>query len=111
MIQPGNHDIVIQQGADWEKTFQLFDGDGVAVDLTGSTIAAEIWTDRKQAKLADFTVTWVDRPVGKFSLSLTDAVTSSLLQTGFYDIKVTDANGFSNYWVRGQAVLDLGYTE
>lgn len=111
MIQPGLHNIVIQQGADWEKSFQLFDSDGVAINLTGSTVEAEIWTERKTAKLADFTVTITDVLLGKFKLGLTDAITSTLPESGYYDIKVTDAYGFSNYWVRGKAVVQIGYTE
>lgn len=111
MIQPGLHNIVIQQGADWEKSFQLFDSDGVAINLTGSTVEAEIWTERKTAKLADFTVTITDVLLGKFTLGLTDAITSSLPESGYYDIKVTDVYGFSNYWVRGKAVVQIGYTE
>ena len=111
MIQPGLYNIVIQQGADWEKAFQLFDSDGVGLNLTGSIIEAEIWTERKTSKLADFTVTITDMLVGKFKLNLTDTITSTLPESGYYDIKVTDANGFSNYWVRGKAILDLGYTE
>lgn len=111
MIQPGLHNIVIQQGADWEKSFQLFDGDGVAINLTGSTVEAEIWTERKTAKLADFTVTITDVLLGKFKLGLTDTITSTLPENGYYDIKVTDVYGFSNYWVRGKAVVQIGYTE
>lgn len=111
MIQPGLHNIVIQQGADWEKSFQLFDGDGVAINLTGSTVEAEIWTERKTTKLADFTVTITDVLLGKFTLGLTDAITSTLPESGYYDIKVTDVYGFSNYWVRGKAVVQIGYTE
>lgn len=111
MIQPGNYDITIQQGADWQKTFQLFDSNEDPVDLTGATVEAEIWTEGKRAKLADFTVAWVDRAIGKFTLNLSDTVTFSLTKSGYYDIKVTDANGFSNYWVRGEAILDTGYTE
>lgn len=111
MIQPGLHNIVIQQGADWEKTFQLFDGDGVPLNLTGSTVEAEIWTERKTAKLADFTVTVTDVTGGKFKLNLTDSITSTLPESGYYDVKVTDIYGFSNYWVRGKAILETGYTE
>lgn len=111
MIQPGLYNIVIQQGADWEKSFQLFDSDGVVLNLTGSTVEAEIWTDRKTSKLADFAVTITDITGGKFILSLTDQITSTLPVSGYYDIKVTDIYGFSNYWVRGKATLETGYTE
>lgn len=111
MIQPGAYDITIQQGADWDKTFQLFDSNQDPVDLTGATVEAEVWTEHKHSKLADFTLTWVDREIGKFSLSLSDTITLTLPETGYYDIKVTDANGLSNYWVRGKAILEVGYTE
>ena len=111
MIQPGLHNIVIQQNADWEKTFQLFDGQGDPVNLLGSTVEAEIWTEGKRAKLADFTVTMIDEAIGKFKLGLTDQVTSTLPTSGYYDIRVTDIYGFSNSWVRGQAIVDTGYTE
>lgn len=111
MIQPGAYDITIQQGADWEQEFQLFDSNDDPVDLTGSTVEAEIWLENKRAKLADFTVTIVDVLVGKFKLGLSDTTTANLLQSAYYDIKVTDANGFSNYWVRGVANLATGYTE
>lgn len=111
MIQPGRYDIVIQQGADWEKSFQFFTSSGVAANLTGATVTAELWTQGKRAKLATFTVTYVNRANGEFKLSLTDAVTFSLPTSGYYDIKVTDAAGFSSYWVRGEAVVETGYTE
>lgn len=111
MIQPGLHNIVIQQNADWEKIFQLFDGDGDPVNLTGATVEAELWTEGKRAKLADFTITMLDRVIGKFSLGLSDQITATLPTSGYYDIRVTDVYGFSNYWVRGQAILDTGYTE
>lgn len=111
MIQPGHYNITIQQGADWEKTFQLFDSTGSEVDLTGASVDAEVWTEFKRAKLADFTVTWVDRELGKFKLYLAEEITFTLPSSGYYDIKVTDANGFSNYWVRGKVVMETGYTE
>lgn len=111
MIQPGAYDITIQQGADWDKSFQLFDSDNDPINLNDCIVEAEIWTDHKRSKLADFTVSWVDRAIGKFKISLTDTVTLTLPETGYYDIKVTDALGFSNYWVRGKAILEVGYTE
>lgn len=111
MTQPGRYDIVIQQGADWEKSFQFFSSNGVGLNLTGATVEAELWTEFKRLKLADFIVTYTNRSAGQFKLSLSDAVTYALPSSGFYDIKVTDAAGFSSYWVRGQAVVETGYTE
>lgn len=111
MIQPGNYDITIQQNGDFDQTFQLKDANGTGINLAGSTVEAEIWTEGKKSKLVDFTVTMIDASIGKFKITLTDTQTGSLLQSAYYDIRVTDASGVSYYWVRGQAILDIGYTE
>jgi hypothetical protein len=111
MIQPGNYDITIQQSGDFDATFQLKDSNGSGISLAGSTVEAELWTDGKKAKLADFTVTMIDASIGKFKITLTDTQTATLLQSGYYDVRVTDAAGVSYYWVRGQAILEVGYTE
>lgn len=111
MIQPGSYDIIIQQHGDWDITFQLKDSAGDGVDLTGCTVEAEIWTEYKQSKLADFGVTYVDRSIGKFMLTLTDAVTATLPESGYYDVRVIEPSGAAYYWVRGRAVVETGYTE
>ena len=111
MIQPGTYDITIQQNANWDTIFQLKDSTGTGVDLTGASVQAEIWTEGKRSKLADFTQTWVDRAIGKCKLALDDSVTATLPDSGYYDILVTDSTGAAYYWLRGKATLDLGYTE
>jgi hypothetical protein len=111
MIQPGNYDITIQQNSNWDMTFQLKDSTGTAINLTGATIQAEIWTEGKRSKLADFTVTYTNRSTGTFKLTLDDSVTTTLPDSGYYDILVTDSTGASYYWLRGQARLEIGYTE
>lgn len=111
MIQPGNYDITIQQNGDFDQSFQLKDSNDDGIDLTDSIVEAAIWTEGKKAKLVDFTVTIIDEAIGKFKITLTDSQTGSLLQSGYYDVRVTDANGNAYYWVRGQAILETGYTE
>ena len=111
MMQPGNYDITIQKNGDFDQVFQFKDSSGTGINLAGSTVEAEIWTAGKKAKLVDFTVTMVDAGIGKFKISLTDTQTGNLLQNAYYDIRVTDAAGVSYYWVRGQAILETGYTE
>jgi hypothetical protein len=111
MIQPGNYDITIQQNGDFDQTFQLKDSNGDGIDLAGCTVDAAIWTEGKKAKLVDFTVTIIDEAIGKFKITLTNSQTGSLLQSGYYDVRVTDADDISYYWVRGQAILETGYTE
>lgn len=111
MIQPGEYDITIQQNGDFDQIFQLKDSNGTGINLAGSTVEAEIWTAGKKSKLVNFTVTMVDASIGKFKLSLTETQTAALNESAYYDIRVTDASNISYYWVRGQAILDIGYTE
>lgn len=111
MIQPGQHDIVIQRNGDFDITFQLKDSLGVGVNLTGSTVEAQLWTAGKRAKLLDFTVTMVDEIIGKFTLSLNELQTAVPPDSAYYDVRVTNALGKSYYWVRGIATTSIGYTE
>lgn len=111
MIQPGTYNITIQQNANWDMVFQLKDSNDDPVNLTGSTIQAEVWTAGKHSKLADFGVVYTNRTLGTFQLTLDDSVTATLPESGYYDILITDANGNSYYWLRGQATVETGYTE
>lgn len=111
MIQPGTYNITIQQNGDFDQIFQLKNPSDVGIDLTGCTVEAEIWTEGKRAKLGDFTVTMIDASIGKFKISLTDTQTAAMIDMAYYDIRVTDASGNSYYWVRGRAIIEVGYTE
>ena len=110
MIDPATFDITIQQGATFSKEFQLKAGDGTPMNLNGFTVDAELWTEGKGVKLADFEVSWVDRPAGKFTLSISAANTPAIGQNGYWDLLVTSPNGTKDYWLRGKALLKTGYT-
>lgn len=111
MIQPGTYDITIQQGASFSQSFQFKDADNDPMNLTGYTVTAEVWEAEKRAKYADFTVAWSNQAEGTFVISLTAGQTHGIPQTGYYDILVTNPDGTSDYWLRGQAILETGYTE
>lgn len=111
MITPATYDIVIPQNATYSQAFQLKDATGTPLNLTGYTVAAQMWTADKNDKLADFVVTWVDRTVGKFTLSLAASITDAIGTSGVWDLLVTAADGVKDYWLRGAATLDTGYTE
>lgn len=110
MIQPGNYHITIQQGADFSLAFQLKDSNDDPINLTGATVESEIWSAGKRYKMADFTVAITSAATGEFSINLTKIQTANLTESGYYDIRVTIGTT-SNYWVRGQARLETGYTE
>ena len=111
MIQPGSYDITIQQGATFNQSFQFKNANDTPFNLTGYALTAEVWEEGKRSKYADFTVSWIDQAEGEFQISLTAAQTHTIPTTGYYDILVTNPDGSSDYWLRGQAILETGYTE
>lgn len=111
MIQPGSYDITIQQGATFSQSFQFKDANGDPLDMTGYSITAEVWEEEKRSKYADFTVAWITQNEGEFLISLTADQTHTIPQSGYWDILVSNPGGTSDYWVRGQAILETGYTE
>lgn len=110
MIDPATYNITIQRGATFSRTMQLKDGDGVPLNLTGYTVKAQMWQDDKRSKLADFTVTWVSRSTGQFTISLNAATTAALGLNGYWDLLV-DSGTAKDYWLRGTATVVEGYTE
>lgn len=111
MIQPGSYNITIQQGATFNQSFQFKDGNGDPLDMTDYIIMAEVWEEGKRSKYADFYVSWIDQETGQFIIYLTPEQTHTIPQTGYYDILVTNPDGSSDYWLRGEAILETGYTE
>lgn len=111
MIAPATYDITIPQRATFSQTFTLKDGDGVALNLAGHTVTAQLWTAGRGTKLADFTVAWVNQGAGQFRLTLAATVTRTLTADGYWDLLVANPDGSKDYWLRGAARLDPGYTE
>jgi hypothetical protein len=111
MITPAAYDITIQQNATFSQAFQLKDGSGAALNMTGYSVAAQLWTANKSNKLADFVHTWTAQATGQFKLSLSASVTAMAGAGGYWDMLVTNPDGTKDYWLRGAVVLDMGFTE
>jgi predicted phosphatase len=110
MVTPANLDITIEQNATFSMQCDFKDSTGVALNMNSYTVAAQLWTEAKGRKLADFTVTWVNRASGQFTISLSAAVTAALGASGYWDLLVTNPDGTKDYWLRGAATLEAGYT-
>ena len=110
MIQPAAYNITIQQNATFSQAFQLKDGTGAALNMTGYSVSAQLWTAGKATKIADFVQTWTDQSTGQFTLSLSAAVTALVGAGGYWDMLVTNPDGTKDYWLRGAAILNMGYT-
>lgn len=111
MIAPATYNITIPQNATFSQQFQLKDGAGAAINMTGYTVQAQLWAANKASKLSDFTVTWLNQAQGSFKLTLSSAITQDIGSDGVWDLLVTNPDGTKDYWLRGAAVFDMGYTE
>jgi hypothetical protein len=92
-IHPGRYDDTIQRRAVYDLTLQFKDSNDKNIDLTGWTAAAQIWDKGRTVKYADFAVTYTDRVEGLIKISLTDAQTTTLPDTCYYDVLLTDTTG------------------
>lgn len=110
-IQPATYTLRIPQRATLEEPITL-KAAGVALNLTGYTVLAQIWRDEKRrVKLADLTVTYANRSLGQIKLSLTRAQTRLITRSGFWDLLVIEPSGNADYWLQGPATLDVGLTD
>ena len=110
-IIPATYTLRIPQRATLEEPLTLKAG-GVALNITGYTVLAQIWKDEKRrVKLADLTVTYVNRAAGQIKLSLTRAQTRAITTGGFWDLLVIEPGGNADYWLEGPAALDVGLTD
>lgn len=82
--------IVIDQGTDFSTTVNITDEDGVAVDLTGYTGAAQLRKWYTSSNATSFDVTLSNSTV---TLGLTSSVTTGLVAGRYvYDVELTDTS-------------------
>lgn len=108
-MDPARYDITIHQGATFDLPLQ-YTVSGVAVNMTGYSIEAELWNRTGTTKLSDFSVPWTAQASGMFKLRLTSAVTSGITEQGQYDVMFTEPSGDKYYILQGTAFIDLGLT-
>jgi hypothetical protein len=109
-IHPGRYDDTIQRRAVYDLTLQFKDVDNNSINLTGWTVAAQIWDKARTVKYVDFTVTYTNRVTGLIKISLTDAQTTTLPDTCYYDVLLTDTTGRKEYYLEGTFYVSEGYT-
>ena len=110
-MTPASYNITIPQRADFSLDLQLKDSTGTPLNLTGYSIEAEVWTERRTNRIANMIVTWTDRSIGKVNLSIPSSVTTAIITSGVWDLLVINPSGKKEYWMRGKASLALGYSD
>lgn len=105
--------LVIDQGADFNQTFNLQSSvTNAALDLTGYTGSAQLRKHSASRGKYDFTLAFVDRANGVVKLSMTDTITSRIKPGRYiYDIILTDSTGLKERVVEGSVLVREGATK
>ena len=110
-IEPGIYNFTLQRRSDHTIPLVFKDGNNNAINLTGFTVAAQVWEETRTTKFADFSVTYTDRVAGSVSITLTDAQTATFTPEILkYDVLLIDAGGNREYYLEGTIFMSEGYT-
>jgi hypothetical protein len=107
-MEPARYDITIYQGATFFLGLQYKTGSGVPVNMSGYTVAAQLWNRTATGKLANFSTPWTSQISGAFKMSLSSNVTAGITEQGQYDVIITEPGGDKYYLLQGTAFIDLG---
>ena len=110
-ISPATYDMTVQRRSDHSIQLVFKDSSNNAIDLTGFTVAAQVWDEPRSNKYADFTVAYTDRVAGTVDISLTDTQTGTFTPEVLkYDVALTDTLGLKEYYLEGTIFVSEGYT-
>jgi len=110
-IAPGTYNMTIQRRSDHQVSLTMKDSNNAAVNLTGYTIASQVWDAARTAKAADVTCAVTTANAGTWTWTLTDTQTTTFTADEYkYDVQLTNPSGFKEYWLEGTIYMDEGYT-
>ena len=110
-IVAGTYGFTVQRRSDHTELFRITDSNDDAVNLTGFTVAAQVWNKERTGKYADFTVAYTNRTNGEFSLSLTHVETLQFTPNELsYDVLLLNPSGKREYYIEGTIFVSEGYT-
>ncbi len=110
-VTPGTYNMTIQRRSDHSVQLIFKDNSDSAINLTGFTVAAQVWEQTRKTKYADFAIAYTDRAAGKIDISLTDSQTETFKpDTLKYDVMLTNPSGLKEYYLEGDIFMSEGYT-
>ena len=111
-IIPGEKNFNLVKKSDFPLRLTFKDSTSSAIDLTGYTVAAQVWDTGRKIKFAEFGVTYTNRSSGIVDIKLTDEQTDNfIVGTLKYDVKLTEPSGDEYYYIKGNLNVSQGYTE
>ena len=110
-IIPGKKNFNVERRADFPIRLTFKDSTGSAIDLTGYTVAAQVYDESRSTKYADWSITYTNRGSGIIDMSLSDTDTANFTpDILFYDVLLTEPGGNKNYYLEGKLFISEGYT-
>ena len=110
-ISPATYDMTVQRRSDHSIQLVFKDSSNNAIDLTGFTVAAQVWEETRTTKYADFAVTYTNRSTGTVDIALTDTQTATFSPNVLkYDVLLTNGSGLKEYYLEGNIYVSEGYT-
>ena len=110
-IIPGKKNFTVDRRADFPIKLTFKDSTGTAINLTGYTVAAQVYDESRSTKYADWDITYTDRTNGIIDMNLTDTATATFTpDILFYDVLLTEPGGNKNYYLEGKLFVSEGYT-
>ena len=110
-IIPGKKNFTVDRRADFPIKLTFKDSTGSAINLTGYTVAAQVYDESRTTKYADWTVAYTDRTNGIIDISLTDTQTATFTPSIlFYDVLLTETGGSKNYYLDVKIFISDVYT-
>ena len=110
-ISPGIYNMTVQRRSDHSIQLVFKDSSNTAINLTGFTVAAQVWEETRTTKYADFAVTYTNRTAGTVDIALTDVQTATFTPEVLkYDVALTNGSGLKEYYLEGTIFVSEGYT-
>ena len=110
-ISPGIYNMTVQRRSDHSIQLVFKDSTNTAINLTGFTVAAQVWEETRTTKYADFAVTYTNRTAGTVDIALTDVQTATFTPEVLkYDVALTNGSGLKEYYLEGTIFVSEGYT-
>jgi hypothetical protein len=109
-VSPGTYNFTLQRRADYVLQLQFKDSTSTPINLTGWTVASQVWNEGRTTKYADFAITYTNRSTGMVQIALSTAQTAAFPDAAYYDVLLTNPSGVKEYYLEGVIYASEGYT-
>ena len=110
-ISPATYDMTVQRRSDHAIKLIFKDSNNDAINLTGFTVASQVYDESRTTLYASFSVTYTNRSAGTVDIALTDTQTATFTPNVLkYDVLLTNPSGLKEYYLEGNIFVSECYT-